>query len=224
MKVRAKLAIERKRILKLYLISMAVAVLVGAYIRAFLLDVYRIPSPSMRPTLEAGDTIFVWKRAWEVGQSFYQVGDVVVYSPPQDHGREYVRRIVAIEGDRVAIKAGRLIVNGVDRSDEKQSVLCGSEQTPLRKKYSVCWEPPLLNVTKEVEVPKNSVFVLGDLRSDLKIGNEYDSLKKGAYGVLPMSAIKGKAMWIWLSVEKKKNSDRTVFSKIRFGRMFKRIY
>jgi signal peptidase I len=98
------------------------AVIVALCIRFFVIEAYRIPSTSMHPTLEAGDTIFVAK--WPFGLRFPwsdekttegrqpRHGDVVVYSMPGDTSRDYIKRVMALPGDRVQLQHGHFILNG----------------------------------------------------------------------------------------------------------------
>src|SRR6476646_4023800 len=100
------------------------AVIVALFIRFFVIEAYRIPSTSMRPTLEPGDTIFVSK--WPFGLRFPWStdaftkgraptrGEVVVFSSPYEPERDYIKRVVAIPGDTVEMKRGHVILNGKD--------------------------------------------------------------------------------------------------------------
>ena len=89
--------------------------------RSSLADHYHVPSGSMEPTLLPGDRVVVDKRAYGLRIPFTRTdlfagdavrrGDVVVFDSPRD-GKRLIKRIVAVGGDHVVIRDGRLAVNG----------------------------------------------------------------------------------------------------------------
>ncbi len=103
--------------------------LIAILFRSILFEPFNIPSGSMIPTLEVGDHILVQK--WSYGYSRYsfpfgswglwdgrlfgnapEIGDVVVFRNHQNESFDYVKRMVAVGGDTVQMKAGRLYING----------------------------------------------------------------------------------------------------------------
>src|SRR5690242_7676686 len=88
--------------------------------RSSLADHYYVPSESMLPTLAVGDRLVVNKLAYDLRLPFSSVslwsrggparGDVAVLSSPED-GRTLVKRVVAVPGDRIAVRDGRLSLN-----------------------------------------------------------------------------------------------------------------
>jgi signal peptidase I len=92
-------------------------------LRSFIFEPFRIPSDSMMPTLLDGDFIVVNKFSYglrlpiinrkivPIGEP--QRGDVVVFRYPPDPSINYIKRLVGLPGDRVAVKDDKLIVNGV---------------------------------------------------------------------------------------------------------------
>jgi len=93
-------------------------VAVALVFRAFVAQAYYIPSESMRPTLEIGDHIYVNRLAYA---GFWghdpRPGDVIVFDHPQKHGTDLIKRVVAVGGDVVEGRDGRVWVNGVDRGE-----------------------------------------------------------------------------------------------------------
>jgi len=94
-------------------------------IRAFLVEPFQIPTGSMIPTLQIGDHIFVNKLAygfriplvnWHLVQWAHpERGDIVIFPFPvegPDKGKDYIKRVVAIPGDRVHLKDHVLYLNG----------------------------------------------------------------------------------------------------------------
>lgn len=219
-----------KGLLRDYGGAILVAVLIAFLIRSFLIEAYRIPSQAMRPTLEAGDTVFVAK--WPFGLRFLgskskltsprppAYGEVVVFSPPSDPTRDYIKRVVGMPGDTVALRSGKLLLNGkaIALPSAKHEI-CGTEELPDAKRFPTCWEPPLMENFGPEKVPADSVFVLGDLRTEAP-----EAKKNRNWGIVPMSALKAKALWIWLSIEPPSGSGSgNWFSRIRFERMFEPI-
>jgi signal peptidase I len=158
-------------LLELVLI-VAVALGLALGIQAFLVKPYRIPSPSMVPTLEIGQRVLVNR----LGSRFSdpEVGDVVVFHPPA--GAEapsprcgasaaagqpcakptreradvnFIKRVVAGPGDRLAVDDGHVILNG-KRQTESFAEPCGGG--------SGC------NFRREITVPAGHYFMMGDNR------------------------------------------------------------
>lgn len=115
---------SRKRQLRLLareLRAVALLLLGVMVARSTLADHYHVPSGSMEPALLTGDRIFVNKLAYGLRVPFTTVrifggdvvrrGDIVIFDSPRD-GKRLVKRIVAVGGDEVAIRHGRLSING----------------------------------------------------------------------------------------------------------------
>jgi signal peptidase I len=150
----------------------AVALGLALGIQAFLVKPYRIPSESMEPTLVKGQRILVNR----IGNRFSDpsIGDVVVFHPPAGAEEDntcgsgpppegqvcdeptadradvnFVKRVVAGPGDRIAIDGGHVILNG-KRQEESFARPCGGG--------SDCDFP------REVTVPADHYFMMGDNR------------------------------------------------------------
>jgi signal peptidase I len=116
------LSFARKSAFREYADSIGVAVLVALLLRAFVVEAFKIPSSSMIPTLEVGDHIFVNKFIYGLRIPFTTVkffefrkpkrGEVIVFIFPMAPEKDFIKRIVAVEGDRVEVKNDRLLVNG----------------------------------------------------------------------------------------------------------------
>ena len=160
----------------------------------------------MHPTLEPGDTIFVAK--WPLGfNRQVKRGDVLIFANPAEPDRDYIKRAIAVAGDTVEVKKGRVTLNGkpLTLPDAHRDAACGREEVPTDetpRTHDVCWEQPLVEDFGPEKVPEGNVFVLGDLRSQSPL----DVKKRRTWGMVPVALIKGKARWIWLSIEPH-NSD-----------------
>ena len=219
-----------EHVLKDYGLTILVAVLLALLIRFFGVEAYRIPTSTMKPTLESGDTIFVGK--WQFGLRFPLLGnrintghlptrgEVVLYAPPEEPKRDVIKRVIGLSGETVEVKQGRVLINGkVLPVDLLAHSTCGSETLPEGNRHGTCWEPPLLENFGPEKVPQNAVFAMSDMRS----GSSVDALKSHAYALIPASALKGKALWIWLSIQPQGLGHNSWFPQFRFERMFRRI-
>ena len=109
--------------------TIAYAVLIAGLIRTLLFQPFWIPSGSMKPNLLIGDFLFVNKFAYGYsryscpyalcpiyGRLFYSIperGDIVVFRNPRD-GRDFIKRLIGLPGDKIKIKSGQLTINGKD--------------------------------------------------------------------------------------------------------------
>ena len=99
-----------KSVARSLLRDMVVSVLVSAFIIMFLYQPVRVEGTSMLPMLEDQDRLFVNKMAYRVGE--IHRGDVVVFQYPRDHTKSYIKRVIALPGDRLRIDQGQVYVNG----------------------------------------------------------------------------------------------------------------
>jgi signal peptidase I len=217
------------------------AVMIALLIRFFVIEAYRIPSSAMRPTLEPGDTIFVEK--WPFGLRLPWLdhtltqgeipkrGEVVVFSSEGEQRRDYIKRVVGLPGDNVEIKRGSFILNGHPTEVlGSQKANCGEEKTPGDRIYSVCWESSKAEDFAPIKVPAGSIFVAGDLRSGAPSNTSKEKLQEnaeqnfGSWGIVPLSSLRGRALWIWLSVDPQNHGSSTgLFPSFRFDRMFRSV-
>jgi signal peptidase I len=106
---------------------------------------FKVYGTSMLPTVEEGEYIMVSKAAYFFKEP--QRGDIIVFDSPQDSRTDLIKRIIALPGDTVEIRDGKVIVNG----------------TPVAEPYTL--EPPNYLVLPE-EIPAGHYFVLGDNRNN----------------------------------------------------------
>ena len=98
-------------------------------VRTVVAEPYRVPSPSMAPTLLVGDELIGSKFAYGYGKYSSPIGlmpdfsgrlfgeapergDVIVFRLPRDPSTTYVKRLIGLPGDRIQMKGGRLYING----------------------------------------------------------------------------------------------------------------
>ena len=112
----------RKSELREYAESIGIAVAVALLLRAFVVEAFKIPSPSMVPTLQVGDHIFVNKSAYGPMIPYTNTrlfsrlpphyGDVIVFQFPEKPEQDFIKRVVALPGDKLEALDGRPIING----------------------------------------------------------------------------------------------------------------
>ena len=107
---------KRKSLVHSWLRDMVVSVLVSAFIIMFLYQPVRVEGTSMLPMLEDQDRLFVNKLAYRVSE--IHRGDVVVFLYPHDHTKSYIKRVIALPGDRLWIDQGLVFVNGKQIDEE----------------------------------------------------------------------------------------------------------
>ncbi len=215
----------KKMFLVEFLEALFAAVLVAVVIRTFLIGFYRVPTESMMPTLLPGDFIVANKTAFGISVPFFsnrfsprepERGDVVVFELADDNAI-YIKRVVAVSGDRVEIRAGLLYVNEVQSSRSRtendewilsEELAGDSTHRVMRRKASE--EPDFL---APVVVPPGHVFLLGDLRTD-----SFDSRH---WGPVPMSRILARAAFVAFSLEVDEHAAPS--SRVRTERVFKSI-
>jgi signal peptidase I len=194
--VRSAIARLRRNSLVELVLLVAVALFLALTVQAYAIKPYRIPSGSMEPTLAIGQRVIVDRLTHRLGES-PGVGDIVVFNPPagadgeqcgvagQGQGTPYpcsrpvsskssetfIKRVVGVGGDTIAIRDGHVIRNGRPTS-EPFTAPCGGG--------------PDCNFSRPIAVPKGYVFVMGDNR-----GQSDDSR---FWGPVPVSWVIGRAL------------------------------
>ncbi|HSA77299.1 MAG TPA: signal peptidase I [Nitrospirota bacterium] len=153
--------------------------LVSKTIKSNLVEAFKIPSGAMIPTLLIGDRLLANKLIYKTSDP--KRGDIIIFPFPKDPSKNYVKRLIGIEGDIIEIKDKQLYVNGQAQSEPYIRHIDDkivNDQT--RDNYG------------PVKVPPGSLFFMGDNRD-----NSYDSR---FFGFVPKDTIKGKAFsfyWSW---------------------------
>lgn len=184
---------SKKKIFREYLEAIITALILALIIRTFVVQAFKIPSGSMIPTLLIGDHILVNKFIYGIEIPFTDKkilmfrkpdrGDIIVFKYPENPKKDFIKRVVAIEGDVIEEKDKALYLNG-------QRVI-----EPYAYHYDKYVRPngfdPRDNFGPLV-VPEGKVFVMGDNRDQ-----SYDSRY---WGFVDLKNIRGKALiiyWSW---------------------------
>ncbi len=156
--------------------SILVALILTLIIRTFIIQAFKIPSGSMRPTLMEGDKLFVNKYVYRFEAP--KPGDIIVFKYPVDPKKDFIKRLVALGGEKVEIRDGKIIVDGKTLDDPK-----------LFGKFFYYNHDPYGAPGETIQVPENNYFVLGD-----NSGNSTDSR---FWGFVPKKNVLGKAVFRW---------------------------
>ncbi len=153
-----------------WIISILIAVVLAFFIRYFIVELYMVEGPSMRPTLVSGERLVVNKFLYRFKTP--ERGEVVVFRYPRDPSRDFIKRVIGVPGDTIEIQDGQVFRNG-----------------------ELLDEPYILERTRgsypAAKVPEGHIFAMGDNRN-----NSEDSRFKGV-GFVPYELIKGKAMVVF---------------------------
>lgn len=165
------------------------------YVQSHVVASYHIPSTSMEPSVRMGDVLFADKRYNCPGcQSTVQRGDVAIFTYPNNRTQNYIKRVVALPGDRVQIQGRQVRVNGVLLNQQETATAQGwlvTEQWQGRS-WQVQWASDTAPLPElDMQVPPGHAFVLGDNRS-----TSHDTRQ---FGTVPLQDIVGKALQIWFS-------------------------
>lgn len=177
-----------------FLSAMLVLPMTTNYVRSNLIEAFTIPSSSMSPTVIPGDLLFADKRYnCPRCKHHAQRGDIAIFVYPNNRSWHYIKRIIALPGDRVSIKDQTVFVNGqalTQSTDQENAANIVTEKTETAE-YEVKWAKDDTVTMAEITVPNGMVFVLGDNRSASN-----DSRK---FGTVPMMDVVGKARQLWFS-------------------------
>ena len=160
-----------------WIVSIAAAIAVALLIRTFIVELYVVDGPSMRPTLQHEERLVVNKFIYYVRDP--QKGEVVIFRYPRDPSRDFIKRVIATAGDTIEIKEGRVYVN--DQLLREDYIL---EKT--RTEYP------------KVTIPEGTIFVMGDNRN-----NSEDS-RFPDVGFVPLKLVKGEAVLVFWPVDEMK--------------------
>jgi len=159
-------------------------------VRVYLIQPFMVPSASMYPTISPRDHIVAVKNAyWNADP---QRGDMVLFTNPDNRREFWIKRVIAIAGDTVAVKDGDVYVNGAKLSRQLigPGVVSGTtghifdeDNNGAKYRIFISQDHPAPDFP-EITVPKNACFVMGDNRNEAR-----DSRYVGS---IPITSILGK--------------------------------
>jgi len=173
--------------------SIIIALILALVIRTFVIQAFKIPSGSMIPTFEIGDRIFVSKFIYGARIPFTDIrlpalrqparGDIIVFASPETAKKDFVKRLIAMEGETVEIKNGTVLINGVE------------VEGPMSIRSNTYYNRGDYGREGEaITVPKDSYFVLGD--------NSANSRDSRYWGFAPKKNLIGKAVLLYWPIQR----------------------
>jgi len=150
--------------------ALALAVVISVVLNLFVVQVTEVRQRSMELTLEQNDRVLVSKLDYRFGVP--QRGDIIVFNPPTDSTIPYVKRVIAVGGDKIDLRDGKVYVNGkiIEYAETR-----GQPTTPQAPR-----------ITYPFTVPQGEIFVLGD--------NRQSSSDSRTFGSVPVGNIIGKVI------------------------------
>ena len=202
----------KKNFIKDYIEPIALAILIALFIRAFIVQAFKIPSSSMEPTLLVGDHLLVNKFIYGIripysdkifgkSKKFFewkkpQRGDVIVFIFPKDRSKDFIKRVIGTEGEKVAIIHNKIYINDKMIDDRWGHFTLTS---PSIEEYG------------PVKVPEGFLFVMGDNRD-----NSQDSR---FWGFVNINEVKGKAFIVYFSWDSNAQKLLNMIRWTRFGKL-----
>ncbi len=201
--------------------ALVIAVILALIIRAFVIQAFKIPSGSMENTLLVGDYILVNKFIYGVKLPFTDItvvpikdpkrGDIIVFKYPKDPSKDYIKRVIAVGGDKLEIRDKKVYVNGELQSsdfakfedDRIYSKPTGFDQKD--SKIERYYDRHLRDNLGPIQIPEGKLFAMGD--------NRDSSNDSRVWGFVDKSAVRGRAIIIYWSWDKHKKS------KVRWSRL-----
>jgi signal peptidase I len=197
-----------------YAESLLIAALIAFFVRSFFVQAFKIPSSSMEPTLLVGDHLLVNRLSYVVKVPFSDIvllqvgepkrGDVVVFRYPVDRSKDFIKRLIAREGDVVEIRDKVVYINGAPINDP-HAVFAESSVIPGHFSQRDNFGP--------VTVPKGAYFMMGD--------NRDRSLDSRFWGFVETKDLVGKALILYFSWNNRADDVLHYVRWSRIGRLIR---
>jgi len=181
------MSLKKKSVLRDWIESIIIAFLLAMVIRTFAVQAFKIPTGSMRMTLQEGDLILVNKFIYGAKVPFLNFylpavrepkrGDVMVFVYPEDKKKDFIKRLVGLPGETVEIKGGSIYINDKPADD------------PIFKQIYYYNRGDFAAEGQKITVPKDSYFVLGDNSVSSKDSRYWGLCPKIIYLARPWSSI-----------------------------------
>ena len=180
--------LEKNSIVREWIESIVIAFILAMFIRTFFIQAFKIPSGSMRPTLIERDRLMVNKLRYGPkvpfskdkrlpGMTKPKRGDIIVFVYPEDPSRDFIKRLIGLEGETIEIRGGNIYVN--DQIVENSSIKDVFYYN--RGNYG--------KEGQKITVPQGHYFVLGD--------NSGSSSDGRFWGFVPHGNVIGRAEIIY---------------------------
>jgi signal peptidase I len=152
--------------------NVAIRPLLGWAIRNHIARPYKIPSSGMSPALLVGDRLVADMRNYKSQKP--QRGDTIIFEFPKDSSKDFIKRVIGMEGEKIEIVNNKIYVNDKLLDDPWGNFTKSG---------------PALDIWGPAVVPKKSLFVLGD--------NRDNSMDSRFFGFINVEKVKGKALYLY---------------------------
>jgi signal peptidase I len=179
------------------LLNVVIIVAIVAVIRTFIVSPFEVEGNSMVPTLADNQYIIINKFGYYLGEP--KRGDVVVFRPPADSRKHYVKRIIGMPGDEVAIRDGRVFL------------VFNDKEIPLEEEYldsrnmGKTFRAPVGTGDTEEEryrIPDGSYFLLGDNRQFSLDSRSFRNAQGEAIPYVGSESISGRVWFVAFPITK----------------------
>jgi len=192
------------------------------FVMTFIVQAFQIPTGSMEDTLLVGDFLLVNKFAYTkplfpfedilLPNKKLERGDIVVFKYPNELSKDYVKRLIGMEGDEVKIVDKQVYINGKPISEDYK---VHNDTHVYTEDNSYHYDDYIRDNFSPFTVPPGQCFVLGD--------NRDNSLDSRYWGTLPIQYIKGKPWIIYFSYKAERDAYLKTKVKDRLKRLTKFI-
>ena len=181
------------------LLNIVIIVAIVGAVRTFLVSPFQVEGNSMADTLEHKQYIIINKLAYYLGHP--KRGDVVVFRPPNDMSKHYVKRVIGTPGDVVSIRGGRVFLEPQETGEE---IELGEDYLNDNNQGHTYRHPPTSGNKNEVryEVPEGEFFLLGDNRQGSLDSRSFTSENGQETPFVPEDSINGRVWFIALPITK----------------------
>lgn len=158
--------------------DLALSVVIAFVVIIFIYQPVKVEGTSMMPGLVDQERIFVNKFIYRLGVGDIQRGDLIVFWPPSDPAKSYIKRVIGLPGDTVSLRGGQVFVNG----------------KPLDENYVPKEYRDHNYSMPQQKIGRGRYFVMGDHRD---VSND-----SRTWGPVPRGCIYGKAVFVYWPLEK----------------------
>jgi len=188
------------------------------FVMTFVVQAFQIPTGSMEPTLLVGDFLLVNKLVYTNPPTDLEKAilprrdirrqDIVVFKYPKELNKDFVKRIIALEGEKIEVKDKQVYINDQPIAE---SYKVHNDVQVFNKDGYYHYDDAIRDNFGPVVVPPGHCFVMGD--------NRDNSMDSRYWSFLPMDYIKGKPWVIYFSYR----AERDAYTKTSFGERVKKF-
>jgi signal peptidase I len=188
------------------------------FVMTFVVQAFQIPTGSMEPTLLIGDFLLVNKLVYTAPSTALERTilprrdirrqDIVVFKYPKELNKDFVKRVIALEGEKIEVKDKQVFINDQPLAE---SYKVHNDTQVFTKDGYYHYDDAIRDNFGPVVVPPGHCFVMGD--------NRDNSMDSRYWSFLPLSYIKGKPWVIYFSYR----AERDAYTKTSFGERVKKF-